>query len=130
MEWTLADNAGNVHKVYYNQDILSSQILDGWSTLSSIYGFKGDHSILFCYAGQSCFKIIVFMGEICEISVNSYLKEVQRREPLTKGPFKHFYMELSSFQIKRNYVVSLRIFYFKSLFYIVLLFFQYCLSCC
>ena len=108
-----------------SKDILSPQILDGWSTLSSIYGFKGDHSILFSYAGQSFFKITVFMGEICEIGVNSYLKEVQRREPLTKGPFEHFYMDLSDFRIKRNYVVSLRIFYFKSLFYIF--FFQYCL---
>ncbi|ESW06431.1 hypothetical protein PHAVU_010G047200, partial [Phaseolus vulgaris] len=103
-EWTLADTVGNLHKVYYNQDILSPQILDGWSTLSSIYGFKGDHSILYSYAGQSFFKITVFMGEICEIGVNSYLKEVQRREPLTKGPFEHFYMDLADLRIKRNYV--------------------------
>ena len=114
-----------MHKVYYNQDILSSQILDGWSTLSSIYSFKGDHSILFRYAGQSCFKITVFMGEICESGVKRYLKEVQGREPLTKGPFEHFYMELSSFQIKINYLVSLRIFYFKCFVLYCIAFLQY-----
>ncbi|KAK6645857.1 hypothetical protein PHAVU_L001762 [Phaseolus vulgaris] len=105
-EWTLADSAGNVHSVYYNQDLLSPQILDGWLTLSSIYGFKGDHSILIRYGGQSCFKITVFMGEICEIGVNRYLKEVQGREPLTKGPFEHFDIMLSSFYIKGNYLGS------------------------
>jgi len=39
-EWTLADSAGNVHIVYYNQDILSPEILDGWSTLSSFMALK------------------------------------------------------------------------------------------
>jgi len=104
---------------------LSPQILDGWLTLSSIYGFKGDHFILFRYGSQSCFKITVFMGEICEIGVNRYLKEVQGSEPLTKGPFEHFDITLSSFHIKRNYLVTLRIlFLLNALVYILLFFFN------
>jgi len=111
--WTLADSAGIVHIVYYNQDILSPQIFDGWSTLSSFYGFKGDHPILFCYVGQSCFHITVFMGAVCQSGVNCYLKEVQGREPLTNGPFEHFDMKLSSFHINGSSLVSLRILSFK-----------------
>jgi len=123
-------HAGNVHIVYYNQDLLSPQIVDGWSTLSCIYGFKGDRSILFRYDGQSCFKLTVFMGEICEIGVNHYLKEVQGREPLTKGPFEHFDIMLSSFHIKGNYLVSLRILSFKCFGLYCIAFHQYLLSFC
>ncbi|KAK7378664.1 hypothetical protein VNO80_04110 [Phaseolus coccineus] len=108
-EWTLADSAGNVHTVCYNQDIVSPRIVDGWSTLSAFYGFKGDHSILFCYGGESCFHITVFMGLICENGVNRYLKEVKGREPLMRGPFEHFHMKLSSININGNFLVSLRI---------------------
>ncbi|ESW23980.1 hypothetical protein PHAVU_004G092200, partial [Phaseolus vulgaris] len=71
-EWTLADSAGNIHIVYYNQDILSPQILDGWSTLSSFYGFKGDHPILFRYVGQSYFHITVFMGAVCQSITSNF----------------------------------------------------------
>ncbi|ESW06523.1 hypothetical protein PHAVU_010G055000, partial [Phaseolus vulgaris] len=90
-EWTLADSAGNLHKVYYNKDILSPQILDGWSTLSSIYGFKGNHFILFRYASQSFFKIIVFMGEICEIGdlrggLAEYLRQTRFKYVMLHGP--------------------------------------------
>ncbi|KAK7377410.1 hypothetical protein VNO80_02835 [Phaseolus coccineus] len=103
-EWTLADSVGNVHTVYYNQDIVSPKIMDGGSTLSAFYGFKGDHSILFCYVGQSCFHITVYMGAICQNGVNRHLKEVQGREPLMKGPFEHFHLKLSSFNINGNYL--------------------------
>jgi len=53
------------------------------------------------------------MGVIFEIGVNRYLKKAQGRESLTKGPFEHFDITLSSFHIKGNYLISLRMLSFK-----------------
>ena len=98
--WTFADSAGNVHIVYYSEDLLSPQFFYGWSTLSYFYGFKGDHHILFRYVVQNFFHITVYMGELCESGVNRYLKEVKGREPLTNGPFEHFHSYFPKFIIQ------------------------------
>ena len=47
-----------------------------------------------------------------------------RKGTADKGPFEHFYLELSSFNIKRNYLVTLRILSFKFFVYILFLFFN------
>ncbi|KAK8464381.1 hypothetical protein PHAVU_011G195650 [Phaseolus vulgaris] len=103
-EWTLSDSQGNIHIVYYNKDILCPQIVYGWSRLSDFYGFKGDHNILFRYVGNNSFHITVFMGELCEMILTKFLKEVEGRLPLNSGPFIHFGLKLSSKQVFGGYV--------------------------
>ena len=112
-EWILTDSQGNIHIVYYNKDILCPQILYGWSKLSDFYGFKGHHSLLFRYVGNNSFHITVFMGELCEMVIRNYLKEVQGRVPLNNGPFIHFGLKLSSKQVFGGYVISLASFLLK-----------------
>jgi len=112
-EWTLSDSKDNIHIVYYNKDILCPQILYRWSHLSDFYGFKGDQSILFHYVGNNSFNITVFMGELCEMIIRKFLKDVQGRLPLNNGPFIHFGLKLSSKQVFGGYVVSLPSFVFK-----------------
>ena len=113
-EWTLNDSQNNIHIIYYNKDILCPQILYGWSSLSDFYGFKGHHSILFRYVGNNSFTITVFMGELCEMVIRNFLKDVQRRELLNNDLFIHFGLKLSSKQFYGGgYVVSLPSFLFK-----------------
>jgi len=112
-EWTLNESQGNIHIVYYNKDILCPQILHGWSSMSDFYGFKGHHNILFRYVGNNSFNITIFMGELCEMVIRNFLKDVQGREPLNNGPFIHFGLKLSSKQVYGGYVVSLLSFLFK-----------------
>jgi len=112
-ELTLNDSQGNIHIVYYNKDILCSQIFYGWSGLSDFYGFKGHHSILFRYEDNNSFHITIYMGDLCESLVRNFLNDVQGRELLNNDPFIHFGLKLSSKQVYEGYVVSLPSFPFK-----------------
>jgi len=109
----VSDSAGNIHIVYYNEDILSLQIVYRWSVLSDFYGFKGTHPILFRYMGHNSFHITLYMGEVCESGVSEFLKHVKAREPLNKGSFEHFKVKLSLLQVNGAYLVSLPPFLFK-----------------
>ena len=109
----LSDSAGNIHIVYYNEDILSPQIVYGWSALSDFYGFKSTHPILFRYVSHNSFHITVYMGEVCERGEGDFLKHVKTRELLNKGPFEHFKVKLSLLQVNGAYLVSLPPFLFK-----------------
>jgi len=103
----LSNSAGNIHIVYYNEDILSPQIVCGWSALSDFYGFKDTHPILFRYVGHNSFHITVYMGEVCESDDGDFLKHVQVRELLNKGLFEHFKVKLSLLPVNGAYLVSL-----------------------
>ncbi|ESW19628.1 hypothetical protein PHAVU_006G141300, partial [Phaseolus vulgaris] len=74
-KWTLADSAGNVHIVEYNQDLLSPEIMTGWWTLAGFYGFEGDHTILFRYVGQNAFHITVYVEDGILPGFSEYLRQ-------------------------------------------------------
>ena len=46
-EWLLEDHKENVYIVSYNMNILKPQITYGCFDLQTLYGFKGNHHILF-----------------------------------------------------------------------------------
>jgi len=118
-EWTLSDNQGNIHIVYYNKDILCPHIFYGWSNLSDFYGFKGHHNILLRYVGNNSFHITIYMGELCESVVRNFQNNVQGRESFNNGPFIHFSLKVSSKQVYGGYVVSLHPFFLNGYSYIL-----------
>ncbi|ESW12873.1 hypothetical protein PHAVU_008G149100 [Phaseolus vulgaris] len=105
-EWTLADSAGNVHIVEYNQDLLSPEIMTGWWTLAYFYGFEGDHTILFRYVGENAFHIIVYMEDVPKSYFNPYLDEVEGRKLLNIGPFHDFSIKMSPLDVNASSLVD------------------------
>jgi len=88
-------------------------MLHGWWSLTDFNGFTGDHYMLFRYVGQNAFHITVYMDDVRESGVNRYLEEIERKEPLSIGPFDHFTIKLSRLSIKASYLVSITFISFK-----------------
>jgi len=102
--------------VEYNENLLSSEILSGWFNLFDFYGFTYDNYILFHYVGHNVFHITVYMDDVPESGVNRYLDEIEGNEPLSIGPFDHFFIKLFRLSIKLNYLVSIPFIYLNVLY--------------
>jgi len=48
------------------------------------------------------------MREAYEISISQYFDRVEGCEPLTNGPFEHFYVMLSLYQTRSSYLVTFK----------------------
>ena len=115
----------------YNENLLSPEILSGWFNLFDFYGFIDDNYILFRYVGHNAFHITVYMDDVPQSGVDRYLEEIEGKEPLSIGPFDHFSIKLSRSSIQLNYLVSIKLIYFKMLFILfyfisIFLLFRYC----
>ncbi|KAL5159109.1 hypothetical protein HKD37_15G043463 [Glycine soja] len=53
--WHLLDNSGNMHSIAYNQDLVSSTLLAGWTELRDFYGLTKNHQVTLTHFGQSVF---------------------------------------------------------------------------
>jgi len=58
--WHLLDNSGNMHSITYNQDLVSSTLLAGWTKLRDFYGLTGNHQVTLIHFGQSVFFLAIF----------------------------------------------------------------------
>ena len=57
--WHLLDNSGNMHSITYNQDLVSSTLLVGWTELRYFYGLPENHQVTLTHFGQSVFFLVI-----------------------------------------------------------------------
>jgi len=73
------------------------KLTGGWYEIWEYYGLRGDHVVYFHYAGNNCFRILVFKGKSTSSSVNKCYDRIQNRAPVIDGPYVHFTVILSHY---------------------------------
>ncbi|KAK7368406.1 hypothetical protein VNO80_10431 [Phaseolus coccineus] len=94
--WILADAAGIIHHVEYNQDLLHPRLTRGWMELRNFYGLLGEHHILIGYVGAASFQLTVFRSDAGQLAMNSFFCDIASIEALFQGHFAHYRLTLNA----------------------------------
>ncbi|KAK7353697.1 hypothetical protein VNO80_19148 [Phaseolus coccineus] len=94
--WILADAAGIIHHVEYNEDLLHPRLKRGWMELRNFYGLLGEHHILIGYVGAASFQLTVFRSDAGQVAMSDFLCDIASTEALFQGQFAHYRLTLNA----------------------------------
>ncbi|KAK7354978.1 hypothetical protein VNO80_14223 [Phaseolus coccineus] len=103
--WILADAAGIIHHVEYNEDLLHPRLTRGWMELRNFYGLLGEHHILIGYVGAASFQLTVFRSDAGQVAMNGFLCDIASTEALFQGHFAHYRLTLNAEIYNNDYLI-------------------------
>jgi len=103
--WVVADVAGIIHHLDYNQDLLDPRLINGWMQLRNFYRLLGHHHILLGYVAPTSFQLTIFRSDVGQVVVNGFLCDIASTEALFHGQFAHYRLTLTAEVYNDDYLV-------------------------
>ncbi|GAU39037.1 hypothetical protein TSUD_59930 [Trifolium subterraneum] len=71
-DWKFVGANDKIHKATFNKDPVHPWLMDGWSELSSAFGFSGDCLVSFVYVGDDTFCLVLDELWNAEVQLPAY----------------------------------------------------------